>query len=126
MATVTESTFTDENSESTSRPLGCTLADLQDDLGNLPEERIIANPAPGTAIEEDLLRFDDENLFCELIDGVLMRKTVGLCESYLTFVLGGIIAEFVQRNNLGIATGTDGPYRLMPGNVRYPDIAYAS
>jgi Uma2 family endonuclease len=126
MATVTETTFTEATSTSISCPQGWTLADLQADLGNLPAERIILNPAPGTATELDLLRFDDENLFCELIDGVLVRKTVGVLESYLAVVLGWIIGEFVFRNNLGIVTGEGGPYRLMPGNVRYPDIAYAS
>jgi Uma2 family endonuclease len=121
MATIEETTLAELP---VTLSIGYTVADLQARLGDVPAERIILKPLPGKATEKDLIRFDGRNEYCELIDGVLVRKTVGFHESYLAFVLGIILGEFVQRNNLGIATGEGGPYRLMPGNVRYPDIGF--
>ena len=44
-------------------------------LGNVPMERIIFNPLPGTATETDLLRLiERDKRLCELIDGTLVEK----------------------------------------------------
>jgi hypothetical protein len=50
------------------------MADLRDRLGDIPAERIVLKPAPGTATETDLIKLDGQNLFCELIDGTLGLK----------------------------------------------------
>lgn len=111
--------------DAASWPIGYTVANLLNSLGDVQAARIILNPAPGQATEQDLLRFDAQNQFCELIDGALVEKAqVGFLESNITFELICILGEFLRSNDLGMATGPDGPYRLMPGNVRYPDIAF--
>src|SRR3954466_6629214 len=87
-------------------PLGWTVADLCAELGDIPAERIVMKPLPGAATEKDLIELDDQNLLSELIDGVLVRKTVGFYESQLAVEVAIILAEFVKRHNLGIMTGT--------------------
>jgi hypothetical protein len=55
------------------------VADLLAQLGGVPPEWVLLDPPPGTAREEDVLALDDhEDRLCELIDGTLVEKTVGL------------------------------------------------
>jgi hypothetical protein len=52
-------------------------------LGNVPLERILFNPLPGTATEADLLALvERDKRLCELIDGTLVEKPVGYWEVY--------------------------------------------
>ena len=61
-----------------------TLADLQAHLGGIPMERIRLYPSPGRATKDDVEPARArKNRTCELIDGVLVEKTVGLYESVL-------------------------------------------
>jgi hypothetical protein len=61
-----------------------TLADLADRFGPLPPERIRMNPPPGIATEEDAIRINERKEgLCELIDGILLEKTMGWYESFL-------------------------------------------
>src|SRR6266498_5776331 len=104
MATVTETPLTATLSPAT-WPIGFTMADLCNRLGEIPAERIVLKPAPGTATEKDLIELDDLNLYCELIDGVLVRKPpVGFYESQVAMLLGFVILEFVKKHNLGIVS----------------------
>lgn len=48
-----------------------TVADLLQNLGQIPADRVRLQPAPGTATEEDLL----QTRRCELIDGTLVKHT---------------------------------------------------
>jgi hypothetical protein len=60
------------------------MAELLHDLGDIPPERIIFDPLPGTATEADLLRkVEAEDQLCELVDGVLVEKPTGMYESSL-------------------------------------------
>jgi Uma2 family endonuclease len=101
-----------------------TVAELLQRLDDIPPERIRLHPTPGTATERDLLK--PEGRLCELVDGILVEKTMGFVESMLTMELGAIITVFVKRNRLGIVSGTDGMVRLLPGLIRLPDIAFIS
>lgn len=66
-----------------------TAAEMQDQLGGIPLERIRMVPPPRLATEEDLLRLlDSENRICELVDGTLVEKTKGYFESRLAVILG--------------------------------------
>ncbi len=58
-----------------------TLADLMERLGGVPLERIRFHPAPGTAVEQDVLEAEKQGLLCELVDGVLVEKAMGYSES---------------------------------------------
>ena len=101
-----------------------TVAELLHRLGDIPPERVRLRPTPGEATERDLLKPDGR--LCELVDGILVEKTMGAVESMLNFELGLFLGAFVKRHRLGIVLGTDGMVRLMPGLVRLPDIAFIS
>ena len=63
---------------------GWTAVDLVERFGAIPLSRVVQNPAPGTATEQDVIDLDEhEDRLCELIDGTLVEKTVGAYESYL-------------------------------------------
>jgi Uma2 family endonuclease len=104
-----------------------TLADLLDQLGSIPLERIRLHPPPGTATEADVLaRPDGVKRLCELVDGVLVEKPMGYFESRLAVVLIYLLERFQERNELGIVLGADATLRLAPGLVRLPDVAFVS
>src|SRR5262252_1544690 len=104
-----------------------TLADLLEQLGGIAPARVRIRPVPGAATEEDILAIHDrEGRLCELVDGVLVEKAMGLRESYLAIVLSTILWNFVQLRNLGLVTGEAGMMRLMAGLVRIPDVAFIS
>jgi hypothetical protein len=61
-----------------------TINELADLFGDMPAGRIRNVPAPGTATEADVIEIaEHEDRLCELIDGVLVEKTVGYDESCL-------------------------------------------
>jgi len=104
-----------------------TLADLIDRLGGVPLDRIRYRPFPGTATEQDVIRIEErENRLCELIEGVLVEKPMGLRESLLALALGRYLHEFVTPRNLGLVSGSDGMLRLGVGLVRIPDVGFIS
>ena len=67
-----------------------------------------------------------QDRLCELVDGVLVEKTVGYYESRVAGLLFHFIELFLQRRDLGIVLGADGTLRLMPGLVRIPDVSFIS
>ena len=104
-----------------------TAADLVERFGAIPLARIRFDPPPGTATEEDVIRIEaEEDKLCELVDGVLVEKTVGTYESYLAMAIGRILGNFVVPRQLGIVLGADGMMRLAPGLVRVPDVSFVS
>jgi Uma2 family endonuclease len=104
-----------------------TIADLLRRLGNIPPERVRLYPTPGTATERDVIEIEArENRLCELVDGVLVEKTVGYYESLLAVTLIRLMGKFLDRKDLGIVLGADGTLRLIPGLVRIPDVSFIS
>jgi len=104
-----------------------TVADLLDRFGPIVCRRIRHDPPPGTATEQDVVDIHNhEGLLFELVDGVLVEKTMGIQESYLAVVIASLIREFVERGDLGIVLGADGMARLAPGLVRIPDVSYVN
>jgi Uma2 family endonuclease len=103
-----------------------TAADLHERLGFVPLHRICMNPPPGSATEADVIRFmdgDDKRLY-ELVDGTLVEKAMGTYESFLGMALGRLLGNFVAEHELGLVGGADGPYRMLAGNLRFPDVTY--
>lgn len=93
----------------------------------MPYYRIRHDPLPGTATEQDVIGVHDrEDRLCELVDGVLVEKTVGFMESVFTARLATWLGSFVSQHNVGVVTGPDGTVRLAPGLVRIPDAAFFS
>jgi Uma2 family endonuclease len=104
-----------------------TINDLAELFGSMPAWRIRSVPAPGTATEDDVIEIaEHEDRLCELVEGVLVEKTVGYDESCLTVDLASMIHSFVKAHKLGRVSGPDGMMRLLPGLVRIPDVAFVS
>jgi Uma2 family endonuclease len=104
-----------------------TAADLVERFGAIPLSRVHQNPAPGTATEQDVIEISEhEDRLCELIDGTLVEKTVGLYESYLAVLLIELLSSYVRKHKLGIVLGEAGMMRLAPGLVRIPDVSFVS
>jgi len=104
-----------------------TVADMLEQLGNVPPNRVRLIPAPGTATEQDLLDLlDHQDRICELVDGVLVEKTMGYIESLLAIALSGYLRDFVKTHKLGIILGEAGTLRILPGQFRIPDVSFIS
>lgn len=102
-----------------------TAQDLLDSLGGIPASRVLLKPAPGTATEADLIAVNTgKRHLCELVDGVLVEKPMGIRESLLAAALIALIHGFVKANKLGFVTGEAGTMRLMSGLIRIPDVAF--
>jgi Uma2 family endonuclease len=102
-----------------------TIADVQARIGDVPVERILSYPAPGTATEADLL---DNSITggrpCELVDGILVEEAVGFRYEYAEMRIALLIAQFLEQRNLGAVVGSQGPVRFRPGLVRMPDVSF--
>jgi Uma2 family endonuclease len=104
-----------------------TAADLYQRLGPIRLDRVVLDPPPGSATVDDVLRLDaHEDKLCELIDGLLVRKTVGIYESYLAVQLAALLHEIVDAKKLGIVVGEAGMMQILPDQVRIPDVAFVS
>ncbi len=102
-----------------------TFADVMKRVGNVPLERVRLNPTPGTATVADVTRIEEkEGRICELVDGILLEKTMGMAESFLAVYLGGLINVFVRPKNLGIVLGSDGTIQIALKLVRIPDVSF--
>lgn len=104
-----------------------TLADLIERLGGVPLDRIRVRPALGTATIHHLLDVRErEGRLCELVEGVLVEKTMGYMDSCLAVILSRILSTFVSQRNLGLVSGADGTMALTTALVRIPDVAFTS
>jgi Uma2 family endonuclease len=115
-------------SDATIAPLDIkNLADLKRRLGGIPLDRIWFHPAPGTAVEKDVIEAEErENRLCELVDGTLVEKARGFEESRLAVELSHLVKSYLDQNDLGICVGADGMMRIAPGLVRIPDVSFIS
>jgi Uma2 family endonuclease len=106
-------------------PEDWTLADLHQQLGGIPLERIRLRPTPGMATEQDVIEAERRyDRLCELVDGVLVEKVMGYKESRLAFFLGHALQSFLDRHNLGAVAGADGTLKILPRQVRIPDVSF--
>lgn len=103
-------------------PTEWTLADVQQHVGGVGNERIRSYPPLGMATEKDVLEIHDrENRLCELVDGVLVEKTIG---SYETLGAGVVIQwlnNYLDEHPVGFALPADGMLRILPRRIRIPD-----
>ena len=101
-----------------------TFEELLCDLGDVPAERIILDPAPGTATEADLVRHNDlRPTSVELVDGTLVEKAWRHPGHGLSMWLGFWIYKAFAANNVGVVYGTSCGFRLSARVVRVPDIS---
>ncbi len=94
-------------------------------LGNVPLHRIWFNPWPGTATVDDVVAIDaHHDRLCELVDGTLVEKPVGFDEDQIGTNIIMLLGAFVKANKLGFLAGAQGMVRLLPDQVRVPDVAF--
>jgi Uma2 family endonuclease len=104
-----------------------TVADVLDRAGGVPPSRVLFRPYPGTATEADLLAaVEREKRLCELVDGILVAKTMGHYEARVATVLSTLLENHAFEHDLGIVLGADATLRIRPGLVRLPDVSYYS
>jgi Uma2 family endonuclease len=101
-----------------------SLADLLELLGDVPTDRILLRPAPGTATEDDLEKLLRAKRLVELVEGTLVEKAMGALESALATWIIRLLGHYLDANDFGELLGPDGALRLMPGLVRIPDISF--
>ena len=93
----------------------------------MPLTRIRLIPTPGTATEKDVLdAIDHADRTCELVDGVLVEKTMGYMESMLAMAIGEFLGRFVRERKLGVVAGEAGTLKILPRQVRIPDVSFIS
>jgi Uma2 family endonuclease len=96
-------------------------------LGDVPLERILIDPLPGTATEADLLRLvERDKRLCELIDGTLVEKAVGFWEGQIAARLIIMLGNFADAHQLGTIFAPDSTMRMVSGHVRLPDVSFIS
>jgi Uma2 family endonuclease len=105
-----------------------TVADLLHQLGDVPANRILWDPVPGTATEADVVRHvdGDNKRLVELIDGTLVEKTMGAFEGRVGGLIVHFIEDFIEDHDLGITFGADATLRILPRQVRLPDVSFVS
>lgn len=104
-----------------------TLQDVLDYVGGVPADRVHLFPWPGTATQRDMIHppTEPKNAICELIDGILVEKAVGLHSSILASVLAGYIFQYLLENNIGcVSASGDGYIKLKPKRIVVPDVSF--
>jgi len=106
-------------------PKNWKLDDLQSHLGGIPLSRIRTFPPPGMATDEDAFVIRrEEGVLCEVVDGVLVEKTMGWLESAIAVYLSYLIHQYLENNPLGEVLGPDGPVRTGSRQTRLPDVSF--
>ena len=108
------------------RTITHTLADRVRDLGDIPLDRVLTDPPPGTATAEHWRRRIEAGAIVELIDGTLVEKAMSYEASLIGMTIGAILWRFIAPRRLGYVSGADGMYRMLLGNFRGPDVAFIS
>jgi Uma2 family endonuclease len=97
------------------------------ELGDVPLERVVFDPWPGTATEEDLVRIvETGDKLCELIDGTLVEKTVGVREAWIAGLIVTVLNSFVRPRKLGVVLGADAMLKMQNNRVRLPHASFIS
>ena len=97
-----------------------------DALGGIPIDRVVFDPWPGTATEQDCLEHGDRVALCEMIDNTLVEKSASYWESVVAVTLIMHLGTFVRDHDLGHINGPDAQMRVPRGNVRLPDVTFTA
>ena len=102
-----------------------TVADLVKRLGNIPLDRIRFQPPLGTASEKDVIDIERRrDSLCELVDGTIVDKAAGFKEALVTSQISYALFLYLERDGRGICVGGNCLFRLAPGLVRCPSVAF--
>lgn len=104
-----------------------SIADRLVDLGGVAAGRVRLVPPPGQATMNDLASNNESDQpLCELVDRTLAEKAKGYKASVVAMAIVEILRSFVRDRGLGIVSGPDGMFRLLPTSTRGPDVAFLS
>ncbi|HET6576436.1 MAG TPA: Uma2 family endonuclease [Fimbriiglobus sp.] len=102
-----------------------TLADLLHQLGDIPPDRVRAEPPPGTVTFEQLVQINErQSPTCEWVDSTLVEKAVGMFESWVAIIIGWKFGRYLEEHDLGMMVGEAAVMRILPGVGRAPDVAF--
>lgn len=106
------------------RPLN--VAQWLKSIGDVPPERVLLDPPPGTVTLEQYIKLEGrvEGRLVELIDHTLVEKPMGMLEGAIAAVVIQLVGPFVRQNQLGIVLAPDGMIRMFGGNIRMPDVSF--
>jgi len=99
-----------------------SYAEILARVGNVPAERILPYPPPGSATPDDA--FDPKFVggrAAEVVGGILVEKTVGVYDEYIATRILGFLQAFMDEHNLGAVTGSQGGYWFASDTMRMPD-----
>ncbi len=105
---------------------GYTIDQIHERLGPVPAWRVRSWPPPGTATFKDAIACANRGELCELVDGILLEKTVGFWESVLAVRISSELRGRAAAGNHGIVAGADGPIELPEEQSRMPDATFVS
>lgn len=94
------------------------------ELGDVPLHRIRMIPYPGSATEADAMLATNTEHHCELVNGTLVEKAMGMPEAFVAALIIELLGPYVRKKGLGIAIGSEGMYRMIHGNIREPDVSF--
>ncbi len=104
-----------------------TLADKLRELGDIPPDRVLWTPRPGTAtVADQLLLIERDGRLVELLDGILVEKPMGARESFMAIAIAMHLMTFVRPRRLGVVGGADCLMRVVEGRNRLPDVNFTS
>lgn len=104
-----------------------TLADKLRELGDIPPDRVLWTPRPGTAtVADQLLLIERDGRLVELLDGILVEKPMGARESFMAIAIAMHLMNFVRPRRLGVVGGADCLMRVVEGRNRLPDVNFTS
>jgi Uma2 family endonuclease len=106
------------------RPRSFTAAEWLRALGDVPLDRVRMIPPPGTATEADAVRVTETEHPCELVNGTLVEKAMGMPQAIVAALLIEFMAPYARKRQLGLVVGSDGIYRMIHDNIREPDVAF--
>lgn len=108
-----------------SRKKNGTVGELLRELGGVGPDRVLLDPAPGTATEGDLVRLNaGGGRLYELVEGTVVEKPMGFEEGFLEGDIFRILSRFLDRHDLGELGTASASMRLAEGIVRLPDISF--
>ncbi len=124
MTPMTAEPETSDETEGEANDGPATLAEFLEGLGDVDPSRILWTPRPGAATEADLLACGLK--LVELIDGTLVRKTMGKRESNFAYTLCGFFHAWDPDESRGEFAVSNGLYRLAEGCIRVPDVSFTA
>ncbi len=119
--------MTDSESARESGP-GLTVEQLQQRFWQIPADRFLPDPAPGTATERHVLDLQSKRGWPpELLDGVLIDRAPGFQGAIVSTTLLHALMTFLDQSDLGIVIGgSKCPIRLGPRTLRLASIYFIS